>query len=560
MLAAFGTKRYSCPHMITEGRASQVADLQQQGEALASTQRASGLYQQPSQTLLDTLHAANEPQVLFSPTLEFIVFLDYIRYPSIAELAEPAVNLAGHCVNPRNNGPQRVPRFVRLRLKRMEAEHEISVLLPHGARIGHPHWSPGGQSFVFTNTTTDAIELWLCDAATGHARRLEGLRPNTVLGTPAAWLADSSSLVVDLIPESRGVGPLGPTTIAGPHVHECSGRRHPTLGQRNLLSTPFDEAAFDYYLKSQLAIVDLTNSQLRLVGEPGIFPLVSPSPNGEFFLVVRIHRPYSNERPLSAFPRAVEIWDRSGRLIYKVASLPVAEDVPRDGVSAAPREFSWHPLEPATLIWVEALDEGDPERRVPHRDRVVTLVAPFTNPPHELIRTEYRFSSLRWTDLGTHALLSEYDRVLRQRRAILVDVAQGTFTATRVLWSHSIDDRYAHPGTPICRALPNGRHAICQHEDSIFVAGEGAMPTGKRPFLDRLCLKSLQTTRLFESNAKRYEEVTTLLARDGSSFIVRTESTDSAPNYAIRRISKGHRPDSRKRLNYKRRSRRACSN
>jgi dipeptidyl aminopeptidase/acylaminoacyl peptidase len=322
-----------------------------------------------------------------------------------------------------------------------------------------------------------------------------------------------------------------------------------------LVGTPFDEAVFDYYLKSQLGILDLRNDRLKLVGEPGIFPLVTPSPNGEFFLVVRIHRPYSNERPLSAFPRDVEIWDRSGRLVHKVASLPVAEEVPPDGVSAAPREFSWHPLAPATLIWVEALDEGDPRRSVPHRDRVITFAAPFEDPPQELIRTEYRFSSLRWTELGTHMLLSECDRILRSRRTMLIDVAQGNVAASRELWSHSIDDLYAHPGTPIGRALRNGRHAICQYEDSIFLAGEGAMPTGKRPFLDRLSLKSLQTTRLFQSGRKRYEEVIALLAKDASRFIVRTESAGSAPNYATRQISEDDRPDIRKRVQRKRRSR-----
>ena len=55
------------------------------------------------------------------------------------------------------------------------------------------------------------------------------------------------------------------------------------------------------------------------------------------------------------------------------------------------RRIDGHPLEPATLVWVEALDKGDIRNKVPHRDRIVTLKAPFTGEPTEVAKTEYRF-------------------------------------------------------------------------------------------------------------------------------------------------------------------------
>ena len=42
-------------------------------------------------------------------------------------------------------------------------------------------------------------------------------------------------------------------------------------------------------------------------------------------LVARVHRPYSYLHPLRAFPKDIEIWDRSGNAVYKVASLPLEE-------------------------------------------------------------------------------------------------------------------------------------------------------------------------------------------------------------------------------------------
>jgi hypothetical protein len=59
------------------------------------------------------------------------------------------------------------------------------------------------------------------------------------------------------------------------------------------------------------------------------------------------------------------VWDTKGKLVYKVASLPLADQVPIDGVITGPRSVRWRPNEPATLVWVKALDDGDPKKKVP---------------------------------------------------------------------------------------------------------------------------------------------------------------------------------------------------
>ena len=78
-----------------------------------------------------------------------------------------------------------------------------------------------------------------------------------------------------------------------------------------------------------------------------------------------------------------------------VAQLPVADNVPNGGVMPGPRSFQWQPLAPATVVWAEALDNGDPKTKVPHRDKVMTMSAPFTAAPSEMARTEYRSATSR---------------------------------------------------------------------------------------------------------------------------------------------------------------------
>ena len=76
----------------------------------------------------------------------------------------------------------------------------------------------------------------------------------------------------------------------------------------------------------------------------------------------------------------------------QIAELPVADTVPNGGVLPGPRSYQWQPLAPATLVWAEALDNGDPKANVPHRDKVMTMSAPFTAQPtrarpHRIPRT-----------------------------------------------------------------------------------------------------------------------------------------------------------------------------
>ena len=120
----------------------------------------------------------------------------------------------------------------------------------------------------------------------------------------------------------------------------------------------------------------------------------------------------------------MEVWGPRGEKVHTIASLPLADQVPIEGVPTGPRSYHWLPTEAATLVWVEALDEGDPRKKVPHRDQLFILPAPFQNKPVEWYKTEQRFFGLSWTEDGK-AFIRDFDRDRRTRRdEIAVDVAQ----------------------------------------------------------------------------------------------------------------------------------------
>lgn len=496
-------------------------------------------YQRPPKAVTDILDVLPPPTVSVSPTRDSIALLQPASYPTIAELAEPMLRLAGHRINPNTNGPSRPTRLVGISLMKATGGEATPVKLPGGARPGAPHWSPDGKHFAFTNTTRDAVELWVADVENAQARRVEKVRLNAAYAggfgrsdPTISWLPDSQTLLCRLVVSDRGRPPASPRVPMGPIIQESSGKQAPVRTYQDLLQSPHDEDLFDYYFTAQLALVDTRSDAVTPVGKPAVFASCQVSPDGNQLLVDREHRPYSFLHPSSAFPRDVEVWDRQGRVEYKLASLPLAEQVPIEGVPTGPREYAWRSTEPATLVWAEALDEGNPKKKVPHRDRVLMLKKPFEGKPVEVAKTEHRFQGIAWGEKPELALLRDYDRDRRRQRTFALNVDQPD-QSPRLIWDRSVLDRYRDPGVPVMKMLPNGHTVLWQKGDSLFLIGQGATPKGDRPFLDRFDLASKKAERLFRSEPDRYEQAVTLLDDEGPRFLTRRESPTEPPNYFV---------------------------
>jgi dipeptidyl aminopeptidase/acylaminoacyl peptidase len=476
------------------------------------------------------------PLASLSPARDYLLLLEQERYPAIADLAQPVLRLAGQRINPRTNGPQRPPRFTGFTVQPVAGgkPRPLKLLRAPATEIhpGMPLWTHDGRQFAFLNTTATGIELWVGDPVAATARRIPRVAINAAYGEPLHWLPDGKTLLCQTIVAGRGAPPAAPKVPAGPTIQEGSGKAAPAWTFQDLLRNRHDEDLFDYYATSQLMVVDAATGRTKALGKPGVFRSCTPSPDGRHFLVVRNHRPYSYTLPAFAFPQEIEVWDRAGRRTFTLASLPLADRVPIEGVPTGPRSVEWRPTDPATLVWVEALDGGDPRKKVDHRDQVRTLAAPFKGAPSELAKTEQRFAGLAWGEKGL-ALLSDYDRRRRRRRTYILN-ADDLNEKPRLLWDRAINDRYGDPGTPLTRRLAGGR-VLRQHGDDLFLAGAGASPKGDRPFLDRFSLKTLKTrSRLFQCDDTSYETVVALLADDGSRLLTRHESPTSPPNYLAR--------------------------
>lgn len=497
---------------------------------------AQSTYRKPPKEVLDVLDAPPTPTASISPTRDLMLLAQGVRYPPITELAQPMLRLAGLRINPITNGPHRAPYFIKLWLKKISDSSEMQVTLPPDARISFPEWSAGGQRFAFLNTTSSGIELWVGETATGKAHALKGLKVNDVIQSGSLqWMPDNRTLLVELVPTKRAALPSAPTVPQGPTIQESSGKPAPIRTFEDMLTNPHDEDLFDYYATAQLALVDAETGRATPLGQPAIFETINPAPDGQHILVARLHRPYSYLLPYEYFPKDVEVWDRNAKVVYKLASLPLADQVPIEGVPTGPRAYHWRPTTPTTLVWAEALDQGDPRKKVSPRDRILMLKAPFTEKPVELFKTAQRFNGLQWGERDGLVLISDYERDRRWRRTFALN-ANNPAEPARLVWERNLNDQYNNPGTPLTRVLATGQRAILQHDDWIYLTGTGASQEGDRPFLDRLNLRTLKTERLFRSEPTAYETVVTLLSDDAQHFITRRERPIEPLNYYVRTL------------------------
>lgn len=507
--------------------------------SLGAAQDTTGGYQLPPPAVVEIIDARPNPSLRFSPNFKWSLSTQGEALPSLEIVSRPMLRLAGMRIDPGSNASYRTGFQKRLSLAmpgQSDVRREIS--LPVDARLASVTWSHDSTHFAYVVESRTGSALYGASAPWimgGAEPMLLTKRLNTVTGG-VTWMPDGKTLICRLVPKTRGPEPVPPTTPSGPSISEAVGDKSPLRTYQDLLSSPHDELLFEHYATTQLTLIALDTGEQQEIGKPAIFSMARPCADGERFLVGQVHGPYSYFMPWSSFPKRISVWDRSGKSLHVFADLPLAENIPLGGVSAGPRSVMWLPHTAASLLWVEALDEGDPKRKVDWRDRVMTLAAPYTGEPRELIRTEHRYSGISFMQDPQLFITREYDRDRRWVRALLHDLSQPQAKA-RVIEDRNSRDSYGDPGRLLSQVDGRGQTLVRIDDGHIYRSGSGASPQGLLPFLDRQALGDLKTERLWRCEPGSYESVRKVLATTSGeppSFITSHESPDSPPNYRQR--------------------------
>ena len=271
-------------------------------------------YQLPPQAIVDIVDAKPTPTVSLSPDNEWMLMVDRDAMPDIADVSRRMLQLAGMRIDPASNGPFQTGYLRGLTLRSRSADPSgiqnedthFKIPLPENPRISSVSWSHNSKDFAFVLVTDKGQQLWVSTVGSPKEPKMLTDRLNTVLGG-FSWMPDGKSILCRLVPEDRGSEPETSTVPTGPNIQESYGNKSPTRTYQDLLQNPTDEALFEYFTTTQLAIIGV-DGKTKKMGDAQIISRAEPSPSGDYLLVSTIKKPFSYLLTYRSFPRSTQTW------------------------------------------------------------------------------------------------------------------------------------------------------------------------------------------------------------------------------------------------------------
>ncbi|MEN0003236.1 MAG: prolyl oligopeptidase family serine peptidase [Bacteroidota bacterium] len=495
-------------------------------------------YQQPSGEILELADVELAPGVQMDSKGAHMVLLYRNQYKSIQELSETEMRLAGLRINPVTNIGSRTNYYTNIKVKKVKEKEATQVAgLPEDARLSGFRWSPDESMIACLNTTAEGVEVWVLNIADAKVTKLTDATVNANIRSTINWFKDNKHLLVKMLPSDRKE--LINTAVAvptGPTVSVSDGTKAQNRTYQDLLKTPNDEFNFEQLARSEIKKVSIDGKVEDFLGAD-MYRGVSFSPDGKYVMVTKIKRPFSYLVTYSRFPSESTVYDANGKKVTVVNEVPLDEVRPKGFMSTrmGKRNMSWRDDEPSTLVWTEALDEGDAAVEAEYRDALYELQAPFNGTPKLLLKMQQRFGGIEWGNDNT-AIAYDYWWNSRNLKTYLFNPSDGT---SKMISDRNYQDRYSDPGNFVNKRNKFGRYTLNMNGDKLYLMGDGYTKEGQFPFIDEYNISTGETKRLYQSEyTDKLESLNYAIDMKKGEILVRIESKKDYPNYYIRNIKK----------------------
>ena len=495
-------------------------------------------YQVPKKELLNLIDIDLAPTVLRNSKNTVMLLISRSTYKSIADLSRQELRIAGLRVDPERFIGSRTTYYNKVELIDFEkGEHPFIVEgLPNNPQLTNFIWSPDEKKIAMTHTSDSGVELWTVDVASRKAKKLSSEPINATMGSSINWLKNGKELLVKLLPKDReeiiDQSVIVPT---GPKVTENNGEKAQNRTYQDLIKNPTDAKNFTQLSRSEIYRINMDGNKSPFL-DAKMYRSVSVSPNGKYIMVSFVKKPFSYLVPYSRFPTETHVYDLEANLVKVISDNPLQEVLPKGfmAVSTSKRNIGWRHDQPSTIYYVKALDNGDPEMKVPFRDALFEWEAPFNQNPSLLTKTINRYSGVIW---GNDLYAIIYDRWWNSRnsKTYLFSPSKPNIPA-KVIDDRNYQDRYSDPGDFVTQKGKYGKKILALEGNKAFLLADGFSEKGQFPFLDRIDLKSDKKVRIYESTyTEKYEQLYDYNFID-NKLSVRIESKSEYPNYFIRSL------------------------
>jgi dipeptidyl aminopeptidase/acylaminoacyl peptidase len=474
----------------------------------------------------------NETPGNYSPDGKYFAVLVRDGLPTLANLGRPHVNLAGLDVDTTARRARSLTTRNAAALKIVSLQNDSATTVNvANARITDPSWSPDGTQIAFLAHLSDRTEAWVYRIGEGVPHRVTAAPLLATAVNDLSWV-DGNRLAMVLAPNSPA--PSWPGLATSPKVAVSDPKKVQLRTFASLLNSPTEASQFEYYTTGQLALVDVATGKTQNVGKPAMIVGVDPSPDGRYFRVSVLERPFSYLYPYSSFPSREVIWDDKGEQkveLRKRGLQTSEEDRPKP---TDRRAVAWRPDgRGLAFLQLESTDPKDTAKKA--RDRVMLWRPPFTDKDIDTVwSSDTRINSVQFSaDANLLFVQQTVDgksrlSLVRPRtldRPVVLNEAKPDDTAVSLL------TRPARAGAAV-RISPDG--------SSAYFGGttyaKDPMAEAPRPFVDRVSLADGKRARIFESRADVYETAT-VLDDAGDTAVVTRQSPSMVPNSYLLTLS-----------------------
>jgi len=187
----------------------------------------SASYKLPPKEIADLLLAKPTPAVSIDHLGEWMLIMERESYPTVEELGQPELRVAGLRLNPNNYSPSRQNFINNLKLKHIADGKEYTIAgIPAGALISNTEWSPSEKKISFTNTTAGKVDLYVIDIVKKAAVKINKMALVSTIGPVSQWV-DDNTILYTAATKPADMLPKKPITPVGPSIQENLGKAAP---------------------------------------------------------------------------------------------------------------------------------------------------------------------------------------------------------------------------------------------------------------------------------------------------------------------------------------------